>query len=61
MLLIFHLVEEQPARATELLEIRHSNTRQRGLCNIFIDCGIVAFVTIYYKNYQQTRKMKIIY
>jgi hypothetical protein len=61
LLLISYLVESQLARATELLEMRHSNTRQRGLYNIFINCRIVAFVTMYHKNYQQTGKMKIIY
>jgi hypothetical protein len=56
-----HLVRGQLAQATELLGMRHSNTKQGGLCNIFINCGIMAFVTMYYKNYQQTRKMKIIH
>ena len=56
-----HIVKGQLARAMELLRIRHANTKQGGLCNIFIDCGIMAFVTTYYKNYQQTRKIKIIY
>ena len=56
-----HIVGGQPARATELLGIRHSNTKQGGLRNIFIDRGIVAFVTTYYKNYCQTRKIKIIH
>ena len=61
LLLIIHLVKGQLAQATELLGIRHSNTKQGGLHNIFINYRIIAFVTMYYKNYQQTRKMKIIY
>ena len=56
-----HIVRGQPTQATELLRIRYANTKQGGLRNIFIDRGIVAFVTTYYKNYRQTRKMKIIY
>jgi hypothetical protein len=52
MLLIMHIVGGQPARATELLGMRHSNTKQGGLRNIFIDHGMVAFVTTYHKNYR---------
>jgi hypothetical protein len=61
MLLCCYMVEGQPARATELVEMRHCNTKQRGLYNIFVDCRMMVFVTIYHKNYQQTEKMKIIY
>src|SRR5277367_6410975 len=61
MLLIMHMVGGQPARATELLGMRHSNTKQGGLRNIFIERGMMAFVTTYHKNYQQTGKMKIIH
>ena len=56
-----YIVRGQLARAMELLGIRYANTKQGGLCNIFIDCGMMAFVTTYYKNYQQTGKIKIIY
>jgi len=46
-----HIVRGQPVRATELLGMKHSNTKQGGLRNIFIDYRIIAFVTTYYKNY----------
>jgi hypothetical protein len=52
LLLVLHLVGGQLARAIELIGIRHINTKQGGLRNIFIDYGMVAFVTTYYKNYQ---------
>jgi hypothetical protein len=61
MLLIIHMVGGQPTQAIELLGIRHSNTKQRGLHNIVINCKMVSFVTTYYKNYQQIGKMKIIH
>jgi len=61
MLLVMHMVGGQPARATELLGMRHSNTKQGGLRNIVIDRKMVSFVTTYHKNYQQTGKMKIIH
>jgi hypothetical protein len=51
MLLVMHIVGGQLARATELLGMRHSNTKQGGLRNIVIDRKIVSFVTTYYKNY----------
>jgi hypothetical protein len=46
-----HIVKGQLAQVTELLRIRYANTKQGGLRNIFINYGIVAFVTAYYKNY----------
>jgi hypothetical protein len=61
LLLILYIVGGQPARATELIRLRHSNTKQGGLRNIFINRGMMAFVTTYYKNYQRTGKMKIIH
>jgi len=61
LLLIMHMVGGQPARATELIGMRHANTKQGGLRNIFIDRGMMAFVTTYHKNYRQTGKMKIIH
>ncbi len=61
LLLIMHMVGGQPARATELIGLRYANTKQGGLRNIFIDHGIMAFVTTYHKNYRQTGKMKIIH
>ena len=51
LLLIMHMVRGQPTQATELLGMRHSNTKQGGLRNIFIDHGMMAFVTTYHKNY----------
>jgi hypothetical protein len=61
ILLIIHMVGGQPARASELIGIRYANTKQGRLRNIFIDRGIMVFVTIYYKNYQSSGKIKIIY
>jgi hypothetical protein len=60
LLLILHIVGGQLARATELIGMRYANTKQGGLQNIFIDRGMIVFVTTYYKNYQSSSKMKII-
>ena len=41
--------------------MRYANTKQGGLRNIFIDRGMMVFVTTYHKNYQSSGKMKIIH
>jgi superfamily II DNA helicase RecQ len=61
LLLIMHMVGGQPARATELIGIRYANTKQGGLRNIFIDRGMMAFVSTYHKGYRSSGKMKIIH
>jgi hypothetical protein len=45
LLLLIHLTLGQPARGTELLSLRHSNTMQGHHRNIFIENGIVSTVT----------------
>jgi hypothetical protein len=51
-----------PARATELLSIRYTNSvevwNQRG---VFIDNSTVSFVTAYHKGFSASQKAKIIY
>lgn len=54
---LMHMTSGQPARASELLEIRFRNTRNGGARNIFISHGQVGFVTAYHKNSgRQTRR-----
>jgi hypothetical protein len=43
------------------LSVRHSNTSKGGHRNIFIKDGIVVFVTRYYKGYNVSGDVKIIY
>jgi hypothetical protein len=45
LLALVHMTAGQPARATEILSVRHSNTVKGGHCNIFIEDGMVVFVT----------------
>ncbi|KAG6260171.1 hypothetical protein E4U48_000121 [Claviceps purpurea] len=59
--LLVHMLSGQPARATEILGIRHQNTSNGGTRNIFISKGEVCFVTAYHKNFQQTNQAKIIH
>ncbi|GKU14558.1 unnamed protein product [Fusarium langsethiae] len=63
LLLLVHITGGQPARGTELLCIQHSNPRDGsgGRRNIFIENGLVSFVTYYHKGYSVTGTTKIIH
>ena len=61
LLVLFHLCGGQPARAPELLGIRWKNTGQGGTRNIFIENGLVAFVTGYHKGYRSSGNIKVIH
>ena len=61
LLVLFHLCGGQPARAPELLGLRWKNTSQGGTRNIFIENGLVAFVTGYHKGYRSSGNIKIIH
>ena len=59
--MLMHITGGQPARGPEILSVRHSNTIRGGHRNIFIKDGIVVFVTRYYKGYNVSGDVKIIY
>jgi superfamily II DNA helicase RecQ len=61
LLLGFHLCGGQPGRAPEILGMRWKNTSQGGTRNIFIEDGLVAFVTGYHKGYRNSGNVKIIH
>jgi hypothetical protein len=61
LLLLVHLTSGQPARGTELLSLRHSNTMQGLHRNIFIDNGMVSTVTSWHKGNTVTGSTKIIH
>ena len=61
LLILMHMVGGQAARAPELLGIRWQNTEQGGVRNIFIEDGLVAFVTTYHKGYRSSGNIKIIH
>jgi hypothetical protein len=61
LLALIHIMAGQPARTTEILSVRHSNTIKGGHGNIFIEDGIVVFVTWYHKNYAVDGNVKITY
>ncbi|KAJ4016148.1 hypothetical protein NW761_015046 [Fusarium oxysporum] len=63
LLLLVHITGVQPARGTELLCIQHSNPEDGsgGRRNIFVENGLVSFVTYYDKGYSVTGTTKIIH
>ena len=61
LLALVHITARQPARATEILSVRHSNTIKGSYRNIFIKDSIVVFVTQYYKGYAVSGNVKIIH
>lgn len=61
LLLLTHLIAGQPARASELLHLRQSNTVCGRLCSIFIEHGLVSTVTAYHKGYNMANSTKIIH
>jgi RecQ family ATP-dependent DNA helicase len=61
LLVLMHITAGAPARAPEILSIRHSNTTEGEHRNIFIEDGLVVFATRYHKGYQMSGDVKIIH
>jgi hypothetical protein len=59
-LILMHLVGGAPARAPEIISIRHRNMKNGGVRNIFMDGGMISFVTAYHKGYEYGEKTKLI-
>lgn len=58
--ILIHFTAGQPARAPELLSIRHRNT-ETGHRNIFIADGLVSFVSRYHKGFYMSNDAKLIH
>ncbi|KAL8686415.1 MAG: hypothetical protein Q9218_007122 [Villophora microphyllina] len=61
LLLLMHITGGQPARITELLSVRHRNTAAGQQRNIYIENGMVVFVTRYHKGYSRSGEIKLIH
>ena len=61
LLILMHMTGGQPARGTEILSVRHRNTVEGGHRNLFIEDGLVVFVTKYHKGFQMSGDVKIIH
>ncbi|KAI9035075.1 uncharacterized protein KD926_004657 [Aspergillus affinis] len=58
---LIHISSGQPARSPELISIQHQNTETNVRRNIFIEDGIVAFVTAYHKGFYASNDIKLIH
>lgn len=61
LLILMHITGGQPARGPEILSVRHSNTTKGQHRNLFVEDGLVCFVTVYHKNVVSTDKSKVIH
>nr|GEZ17793.1 RecQ helicase L2 [Tanacetum cinerariifolium] len=61
LIVLMHMTGGQPARGTEMMSVRHSNTVAGGHRNIFIEDGMVVFATRYHKGYNVSGDVKIIH
>jgi len=62
LFVLVHLTAGALARGTEVLSIQYKNGRDsRAQRGVFIDRGMVEFVTSYHKGYSASQKVKIIH
>jgi superfamily II DNA or RNA helicase len=61
LLLLIHITGGQPARIPEILTVRHRNSSHDEPRNIFVEDGLVTFVTRYHKGYTISGEHKIIH
>lgn len=61
LLMLMHITGGQPARAPELLSIRHSNSIKGGHRNVFVEDELMVFVTRYHKGYAISGDVKVIH
>lgn len=56
-----HITGGQPARGSEILSLRCYNTWKGGHRNVFIEDGIVVFMTEYHKGYALSGDVKVVH
>ncbi len=61
VMMLMHITGGQPGRGPELLSIRHCNSAKGGQRNIFVEDGLMSFVTGYHKGYRMTGDVKIVH
>ena len=59
--MLMHITGGQPARGEEILSIRYRNTSNGGRRNIFVEDGLMLFVTEYHKGYAASGTSKVIH
>ena len=62
LFVLVHMTGGAPARGTEIVSIQYKNgVNGRGTRGVYIDGGLVSFVTSYHKGYSASKKVKIIH
>jgi hypothetical protein len=61
LLLLVHITSGQPPRGTELPSLQYCNSAHGRRRNVFIENGLVTFVTFCYKGYSITNSTKVIH
>ena len=61
LLVLMHISGEQPARAPEILSVRHCNTTRGKHRNVYIENELVVFVTREHKGYSMKGDVKMIH
>lgn len=58
---LMHITGGGPARVPELMSIRYCNTANGGQRNVFVEDGLMVYVTRYHKGHGRDGSLKIIY
>jgi superfamily II DNA helicase RecQ len=58
---LMHVTGGQPARGPEILGIRHRNTGDGGIRNVFVHKGLISFVALYHKGFRSSERAKVIH
>ena len=61
LLMLMHITSGQPGRGPEILSCRYRNTARGEHRNIFVEQGLMAYVTRYHKGYKMKGDVKIIH
>jgi len=62
LFVLVHLAGGAPARGTEITSIQHTNSAEGvGHRGVFVEAGLVSFVTTYHKGYDFSKKVKAIH
>ena len=61
LLMLMHISGGQPARAPEILSVRHCNTTREEHRNVYIENELVVFVTREHKGYSMKENVKVIH
>lgn len=61
MAVLMHITGGGPARVPELMSIRYCNTANGGQRNVFVEDGLIVYVTRYHKGHGRNGSLKIIH